>query len=98
MTGTAPRKKPKGEQAMRSYLIWTSAETRPRMESATRLQRVGAAQVRLPAGVAGAAHVLALLLAKGVTLAEGERSGHRVVVAHWLTYTNEAQSATDLRG
>ncbi len=42
-------------------------------------QGVGAAQLRLPAGLAGAAHVLALLLAKGVTLAEGERSGHRLI-------------------
>ena len=37
MRGTAPRKKPKGEAAMRSYLMETSAGTRPRVESARSL-------------------------------------------------------------
>ena len=39
-------------------------------------ERVGAAEIGLPAGVVGAAHELALLLAEGNAFAGGERSGH----------------------
>jgi hypothetical protein len=41
------------------------------------VERVGLAEFALPAGMLGAAHVLALGLAEGVTLAGGEWDGHR---------------------
>jgi len=41
------------------------------------VERVGVAQLWLPAGMLGAGDVFALGLAKGVTLASGEGCGHR---------------------
>ena len=63
---------------MRSHLMGISAGTRPRMESSSRVSGLALAGFGLPAGVFGAAHVLALRLAKGETFACGKRGGHRL--------------------
>ena len=65
MTGTAPRKKPKGDAAMRSYLMGTSVGDAAAHGVGEKLERVGAAELGLPAGVIGAAHVLALRPGRG---------------------------------
>ena len=60
---------------MRSYLMGTSAGTRPRMESARSLSGSIGAGFGLPAGVVGAAHVFALG-GRGRALVEGEWKCH----------------------
>ena len=42
------------------------------------MERVGAAELGLPVGEIGSAHVLALGLAEGDAFAEGEGGGHRL--------------------
>ena len=76
MMGTAPRKKPKGDAAMRSYLMEARSGDAAADGVGEELERVGGAGAGLPAGVVGAAHVLAVGLAEGEALAEGQGDGH----------------------
>ena len=69
--GNGAAKEAEGRAAMRSYLMATSAGTRPRMEAASRSSGAACASFGLPAGMLGAAHMFALGLAQGEALARG---------------------------